>query len=377
MKSTLHYSCSRVRIGFRYATLLFAGLLLFTACDHSKITFQEEDQHYIAEAADYELNLQANTIEILTNEGDKSSASTMTIVGAEQIAPTRAKNGNIVYEDAFEHIDLLFYDKEDGNVGYDLLLAAGADPTAIKMQVDEGAYLTEMGELAIPVDGGFIKHSKPYAYQEIEGEKIEVDSRFALAEGILSFEVDAYNPSYKLIIDPTITFEPLSISYVPSDAAVFAIQASCTDNVVDPNTAYLQISAATNATSYSWSQGSAYDPGAAIGDNTMTPISSFPVTLIGQGTIPNPTGSQDYTVRLFDSNDGNSFIDVPVTLEEQDCTVGCECTEMIYLNDVGTSAVHKFSVDAMSGISEIGSPWVSGINQPHGIGIDLNGFVFV
>ena len=54
---------------------------------------------------------------------------------------------------------------------------------------------------------------------------------------------------------------------------------------------------------------------------------------------------------------------------------------MIYLNDEDRDEIHKFSIDAgMGSVSEIGSPWLpssAGVTFPHGIAIDLNGYVYV
>jgi hypothetical protein len=59
----------------------------------------------------------------------------------------------------------------------------------------------------------------------------------------------------------------------------------------------------------------------------------------------------------------------------------CNCTDMIYLNDEDRDEIHKFSIDAgMGSVSEIGSPWLpssAGVTFPHGIAIDLNGYVYV
>ena len=45
------------------------------------------------------------------------------------------------------------------------------------MQVGQNASLTKEGALVIPIEGGIIKHSQPYAYKEIEGEKIFINTR--------------------------------------------------------------------------------------------------------------------------------------------------------------------------------------------------------
>lgn len=56
----------------------------------------------------------------------------------------------------------------------------------------------------------------------------------------------------------------------------------------------------------------------------------------------------------------------------------CDCTEYLYLNDIALGEVHKFAVDPTTGdITEIGSPWMGGFDSPHGLGVDLNGFLYI
>jgi uncharacterized repeat protein (TIGR01451 family) len=57
----------------------------------------------------------------------------------------------------------------------------------------------------------------------------------------------------------------------------------------------------------------------------------------------------------------------------------CNCSDKIYLNDIGTDEVHKFSIGNGGGLTEIGSPWLSTgtITDPHGLATDNNGRVYI
>ncbi len=67
----------------------------------------------------------------------------------------------------------------------------------------------------------------------------------------------------------------------------------------------------------------------------------------------------------------------------QGCEFRCDCTEFLYLNDEDLGIVHKFEINAITGVvSEIGSPWFNGrvvANdlKPHGVAFDLNGFLYI
>ena len=57
----------------------------------------------------------------------------------------------------------------------------------------------------------------------------------------------------------------------------------------------------------------------------------------------------------------------------------CNCVEKLYLNDLFTDEVHKFDVNSDGSITEVGIPWLAGgnIDAPHGVGIDINGNLYV
>ena len=184
--------------------------------------------------------------------------------------------------------------------------------------------------------------------------------------------------------DPFVDFNNLAVSCCDEPTvAAFAIQASCTGGVVDANTAYLQISAATNATHFNWSVGSTYTGDTAITNATaFDPMTDLPLDSIGFGMIANPSGAQDYTLRIFNGVSG-CYLDTTITLQEQDCTLGCDCEEYIYLNEPGANATLKFRVASDGSLTEImnpntGSHWASGLTtSPHGLGTDLNGYLYI
>ena len=63
----------------------------------------------------------------------------------------------------------------------------------------------------------------------------------------------------------------------------------------------------------------------------------------------------------------------------------CDCTEYIYLNDTESRTVHKFKVESDGTLTEVftnGNTWYPGANptelpSPHGLGVDLNGFLYI
>lgn len=178
-----------------------------------------------------------------------------------------------------------------------------------------------------------------------------------------------YSSTFSLVV-------PQNIFCAEPTTSAFAIQPSCdSDGNVPDDDGYLQISA-TDGLSYS------------VNGGTRTTLvgETFPLQVLTG--LANPVADQDYTIRVYEDDiggDADCFVDEVVTLRVQDCATGCDCKEYIYLNDPPTNEVHKFQVQADGSLIEIGSPWlaptVPGSNQPldlpHGIAIDLNGYLYI
>src|SRR5690606_17239601 len=71
--------------------------------------------------------------------------------------------------------------------------------------------LTPEGDLKITTSVNEIIEKAPYSYQQINGQTVEVASRYKLKGDELSFEFpNGYNTHYPLIIDPTLIFATYS-----------------------------------------------------------------------------------------------------------------------------------------------------------------------
>lgn len=112
----------------------------------------------------------------------------------------------------------------------------------------------------------------------------------------------------------------------PIVAASSALTASC-NNETPNNDGYLQISDVTNATHYNYVLGSNYSIGDADITNAIVfdPTTDLPLQF---GILPNPAGSQDYTIRIFNGT-SDCFTDVTVTLVEEVCEADCQIIECL------------------------------------------------
>ena len=101
-------------------------------------------------------------------------------------------------------------------------MAPGADPGRIRLAY-RGAevQLTPHGQLDVSTPFGGFQDAQPFAYQDIEGERVEVKADFALQDEpdgssqAVRFELGAYDSSQPLVIDPSLV---VYAGYIGGDA---------------------------------------------------------------------------------------------------------------------------------------------------------------
>ncbi|MCY0867316.1 MAG: SBBP repeat-containing protein [Aquificaceae bacterium] len=89
-------------------------------------------------------------------------------------------------------------------------VSPGADPSKIRLELDgvKSAQVKESGELLLKTELGEIVFTKPVAYQEIGGKRVEVPVSYKVAKVdnkvVYGFEVKDYDKSKELVIDPLV-----------------------------------------------------------------------------------------------------------------------------------------------------------------------------
>lgn len=111
----------------------------------------------------------------------------------------------VKYQNIYSGIDIHIYNS-DKHLKYDFIVNPGADYKNIKMDYDGPDEMRiDYGHLYIKTSVGVILEQKPYAYQEINGNKTEVACKYVLEGNKLSFAIRGnYNRSLPLVIDPTL-----------------------------------------------------------------------------------------------------------------------------------------------------------------------------
>jgi hypothetical protein len=109
-------------------------------------------------------------------------------------------------DNIYEGIDKrIYFDK--GNIRYDFIVHPWADPGKINIVFEgqKGLRINKNGDLVVETSIGDVINGEIFAYQEIDGEKVEVKCSFQKNDNnTVSFKIDNYDKSEKLIIDPVI-----------------------------------------------------------------------------------------------------------------------------------------------------------------------------
>ncbi len=126
--------------------------------------------------------------------------------------------GRVSYRGIYPGIDMVYYGKQR-ELEYDFIVAPQADPQSIKLSF-KGAKkisLDEQGNLRLKLRDGELVQPAPYIYQEVNGERKQIAGRFVINQNpkseirnlksvTVGFEVEAYDRSLPLVIDPKVLF---------------------------------------------------------------------------------------------------------------------------------------------------------------------------
>jgi hypothetical protein len=88
------------------------------------------------------------------------------------------------------------------------IVQPGANPEAIKLKMEGSKSLkvNEKGELELETNLGVVRFSEPVAYQERNGKRETIKVAYLLHGDNYGFEVDDYDKSLPLIIDPVLSW---------------------------------------------------------------------------------------------------------------------------------------------------------------------------
>ncbi|MBI4930211.1 MAG: hypothetical protein HY841_05575 [Bacteroidetes bacterium] len=111
----------------------------------------------------------------------------------------------IIYKNLYNGIDVEYSFHPTTGIKYNIIVHPGADVSKIKLKYSGAQSVSFDNENNIVIKtslGNIIDHA-PISFQDKNGEKIK--SKFILKNNILSFQIDEYDKSKTLIIDPWVS----------------------------------------------------------------------------------------------------------------------------------------------------------------------------
>ncbi len=122
------------------------------------------------------------------------------------------------YSDIYPGVDLEYYG-HNLELEYDFIVKPGYSPDPIRVAfkgIDKITIDPTTGNALLQFGENVIVQKKPYAYQIIQGKKIQVDAEYFLPEAEdnestpqLGFRLSRWNPGFELVIDPILSYSSL------------------------------------------------------------------------------------------------------------------------------------------------------------------------
>jgi centrosomal CEP192-like protein len=281
----------------------------------------------------------------------------------------------VKYADVYPGVDLVFYGNQR-RLEYDFIVAPGADPRAITLNVEGARKLrvNSRGDLLVGVSGGEVQLQKPVVYQQILGERREIAGSYAITgDHQVTFAVAKYDSSEPLIVDPVLVYSTY-LGGESDDSALAIALDSLGDAVVTGATFSLQFPTTAGAF-------------------TPSPLASNANGVVFV-TKMNPTGTNLLYSSYVGGSGGDAGLGVAIDGSGNICVTGQTFSTDFPTttnalkpgpnagNANGTSFVFKINPSLSGAASLLYSSYLGGTQSGvtefgNGIATDANGLVYV
>ncbi len=256
--------------------------------------------------------------------------------------------GEIVIKNLYDGIDLRLY-TISGKLKYEYIVASGANPALIEFEY-QGIKNIQLSDdaLLVETDVNIFKEFNPFTYQEIQGKTVAIDAHFIRKNSAISFQINPYDTSKALIIDPELVFSTYSGSFADNWA----------------HTATYDV------------EGNLYAGGSVFGESFLTTESAFQQVIGGASSGSGARLTTDIVIQKF-STDGSQLLYSTFL-----GGVGSEVPHSLIVNNQGelvifgtTSSTNfpvtdtAFDTTFNGGIGISGSPITSNITYADGVDI--------
>jgi uncharacterized repeat protein (TIGR01451 family) len=134
----------------------------------------------------------------------------------------------VEFKDVYPGVNVAYYGNQR-QLEYDFIVAPGAKTEQIKLSFEgaEQVRIDERGELVLSTAGGEVRQHKPVVYQESDGARKEIASRYVLTgENEVGFVLGDYDRSKTLVIDPVLVYSTYLGGLGTDQALAIAVDAT-------------------------------------------------------------------------------------------------------------------------------------------------------
>ena len=302
---------------------------------------------------------------------DQQASKTNYFVGNDSAKWQRdlANFARVKYTGVYPGVDLVYYGNQL-QLEYDFLVAPGADPSQIALNIDgaKSLKLDAQGNLVLGTNQGDIVQHAPIAYQQVNGARRHVDASYAmLANGRVGFNLGAYDKTAQLVIDPILVYS----TYIGGNLGDRAL-----DIKVDAaQNAY--ITGFANSTTNFPTKNAYQASSAGAGEVFVTKLSSagalvYSTYIGGQGT--------DEAAGIAIDSAGNAYVtgrttslNYPVVSAYQTALGGTQDAFLTKLNASGNALVYSTFLGGNANTTYVGATGEYG----YGVAVDSSGSAYV
>ena len=122
--------------------------------------------------------------------------------------PGIATYARVAQRSVWEGIDIVYYSR-GGELEYDVVVAPGADPAAVRLEVSGAQELSIEGDgsLRMVTSAGVLRQRLPETYQEVAGRRRAVDASYVLLGPTeVGLRLGSYDASLPLVVDPVVAY---------------------------------------------------------------------------------------------------------------------------------------------------------------------------
>ena len=286
--------------------------------------------------------------------------------------------GAVLYKDVYQGIDLKVYGLVS-SIEYDWMVKPESRPDEISFSYDNigHSHIDENGNIIVATHSGKMVHKKPFAYQKINGQTVEIQVGFRkLAENEYGFAVGKYDKNEVLVIDPVVlTYSTyLGGATNPGDISAWPQDYGRATAVNSTGNAYVtgqtRSSDFPTLNAYDTALDSYLDGGDTIypDDVFVTKFSADGSSLEFSTYIGGSRADAGYGIALDSA--GNAYVTGSTQSSDFPSTAGVVSTSK---NDLSTDSTDAFVVKLSSGGAMVFSTFLGGDASDVGNGIGVDG----